>query len=506
MKEKGNAALAADNFDEAVKCYSEAIALDPNNYVLYSNRSAAYAKAGNYEQALEDADETIAKNPTWAKGYSRKGAALVGLQKFVEAFEVCQQGLEKDANNAALQQQQLEIRNAVLSQLMKGVPTPMDQDTPPEPSKESTTNTSASKQPTNRESSKPNDEDANLPENKKLAKRAKETGNEFYKKKDFVNAVKYYNEAIEHDPSDITFYNNLAAVFFEQKEYEKCIAECEKGIEVGRENRADFKLISKALTRIGNAHRKLENWKTAKTYYEKSLSEYRTPEVKTLLSEIEKRIKEEERKAYIDPAKAEEEKEIGNEYFKKGEYSTAIKHYSEAIARNPDDPKLYSNRAACYTKLAAFDLGLKDCETCVKLDDKFIKGWIRKGKILQGMQQSSKALAAYQKAMELDSTNAEALEGYRACTMAVHSNPQEVRQRAMADPEVQEILKDPAMRMILEQMQSDPRALQEYVSFTSIHCEFLMLSPEASNAFRVTLTVARSESEIRALSVWMFIY
>lgn len=31
-----------------------------------------------------------------------------------------------------------------------------------------------------------------------------------------------------------------------------------------------------------------------------------------------------------------------------------------------------------------------------------VKGWIRKGKILQGMQQYSKALSAFQKAMELD--------------------------------------------------------------------------------------------------------
>ena len=30
----------------------------------------------------------------------------------------------------------------------------------------------------------------------------------------------------------------------------------------------------------------------------------------------------------------------------------------------------------------------------------------------------------------------------------------------MADPEVQKILNDPAMRMILEQMQNDPNAIQ----------------------------------------------
>lgn len=271
----------------------------------------------------------------------------------------------------------------------------------------------------------------------------------------------HYRKALEHDPTDITFYNNIAAVYFEQKDFKQCIVECEKGIEIGRENRADFKLIAKAFCRIGNSHKKLAEYKLAKTFYEKSLSEHRTPEVKTLLSDVEKVIKIEELKAYVNPEKAEEEKELGNDFFKKSNFSMAIKHYSEAIARNPDDPKLYSNRAACYTKLAAFDLGLKDCDMCCKLDKNFIKGWIRKGKILQGMQQPSKALAAYQTAIEIDPNNSEAVEGYRACTMAVHSNPDEIRKKAMHDPEVQQILKDPAMRMILEQMQNDPKAVQE---------------------------------------------
>ncbi|RZC38599.1 stress-induced-phosphoprotein 1-like [Asbolus verrucosus] len=305
-----------------------------------------------------------------------------------------------------------------------------------------------------------------LPENKKLAKAEKEKGNEFYKKKAFEQAIQHYNKAIEYDPTDITFYNNLAAVYFEQKEFDKCIKECEKAIEIGRENRADFKLIAKSFLRIGNAYKKLKEYQNAKIYYEKSMSEHRTPEIKTLLSEIEKIIREEERKAYVNPELAEKEKEIGNELFKKGEYATAVKHYTEAIKRNPEDAKLYSNRAACYTKLAAFDLGLKDCEKCVELDPKFIKGWIRKGHILQGMQQPSKAISAFQKALEIDPNNAEALNGYRACSIETASgsgDPEKIRQRAMGDPEVQSILRDPAMRMILEQMQNDPRALQDHL-------------------------------------------
>lgn len=55
----------------------------------------------------------------------------------------------------------------------------------------------------------------------------------------------------------LTFFA-FSAVYYEMKDYEKCIAACEKAVEVGRENRADFKLIAKALTRIGNAYKSLK--------------------------------------------------------------------------------------------------------------------------------------------------------------------------------------------------------------------------------------------------------
>lgn len=462
LKEKGNAALSSGNCEEAIKYYTQAIELDTQNHVLYSNRSAAYCKAGSFGDALKDADKTIELNSVWAKGYSRKGAALMGLQKYPEAHEILSKGIALEPNNAALLQAQSEAEQAVMNMIFsKAGQQPMDVDPSSPPS------FSASKTkyqpPPKRQSPPPRDPDDDLPENKRLAKKEKLLGNDFYKKKSFDQAIEHYQKALEHDPSDITFYNNIAAVYFEQKEYQKCIAECEKGVEVGRENRADFKLIAKALARIGNAYKKLEDYKSAKVYYEKSMSEHRTPEVNSFIVEMDKMIREEERKSYVDPILAEEEKEKGNELFKNGDFRTAIKHYSEAIKRNPDDPKLYSNRAACYTKLAAFDLGIKDCNKCIELDSNFIKGYVRKGKILQGMQKSSQALSAYQKALEIDPSNSEALDGYRACTLGAGNNSEEAIQNAMTDPELQSILKDPAMRIILQQMVNDPKAVFDHL-------------------------------------------
>jgi len=285
---------------------------------------------------------------------------------------------------------------------------------------------------------------------------AKARGNAAYKKKDFETAITEYQAAIDLDASDMTFYNNMGAVYFEQKNFDKCIETCEKAIEVGRENRADFKLIAKAFVRIGNAYKQKEDYQKAKTYYEKAMSEHRTPETKDLLSKVEKVIKEKERLAYIDEDKSEAAKQLGNECFKKGDFPTAIKHYSEAILRNPSDHKIFSNRAACYSKLAEFNLGLKDCDECIRLDPAFIKGYLRKAKIQIGLKQHSKAEESYRKALEIDSSNQEAQAGLRESMMATTTDPEEVRKRAMNDPEVQQILGDPAMRMILEQMQSDP--------------------------------------------------
>lgn len=59
--------------------------------------------------------------------------------------------------------------------------------------------------------------------------------------------------------------------------------------------------------------------------------------------------------------------------------------------------------------------------------------------------------------------------------MQTSNDPEEIRKRAMSDPEVQKILNDPAMRMILEQMQSDPKAIQEHLKNPDIAQKFMKL-------------------------------
>ena len=297
-------------------------------------------------------------------------------------------------------------------------------------------------------------------------------GNDAYKAKSFDEAVTHYEAAIAALPDEITYYNNLAAVKFEQKKYEDCIATCKKGIEVGRSVRADLKLVAKAFARIGNAYKAMGKEDEAIKAYEDSLMEDRVEDVEKRLKRLQKEKKEREKAAYINPELAEAARQEGNELFKRGPaegpemYAKAIEKYNEAMRRNPKDHVPYSNRAACYQKLMEWQLALKDVETCVGMEPTFVKGWSRKAQIHSFLKEYHKAMDAYNEILRLEPENAEAKQGLEQVVATVNMQSQsgqvdaERQQRAMADPEIQSILQDAQMRSILQEMQTDPKKAQ----------------------------------------------
>ncbi|KAG7133973.1 Heat shock protein sti1 like [Verticillium longisporum] len=113
LKAQGNAAIAAKNFDEAVDKFTQAIAIDPTNHILYSNRSAAYASKKDWDHALEDAEKTVEIKPDWAKGWGRKGTALYGQGDLLGAHDAYEEGLKKDPNNAGLKKDLASTKRAM---------------------------------------------------------------------------------------------------------------------------------------------------------------------------------------------------------------------------------------------------------------------------------------------------------------------------------------------------------------------------------------------------------
>ncbi|TMW67004.1 hypothetical protein Poli38472_012120 [Pythium oligandrum] len=539
-KAKGNAALSAGNAQEAVDCYSKAIALNPNDHVFFSNRSAAYLSLSDAQHALEDAEACIKVKGDWAKGYSRKGAALHALRRYEEAIEAYEAGLKVEPGNAACASGVEEVKKVVLQSSsfnpfanafgpdmfgkiatnprlapllsdpelvaklteLQRDPTKINvhlqdprimsvlgelmglnvnmgedaDDVPPASSYAPKT-----KEPERPKTPEPEPMDEDLTEEeiqareaRKAAEEAKQKGNTFYKAKQFAEAVECYNEAIAKDPTNIAYYSNLAAVRLEMGEYDACIDDCKKAIEVGRSNRADYQLIAKVYVRIGNAWVKkgetAENLERAIEAYENAQVEFRTKDVEKKVKTLQQKLKKAKELAYIDPEKALAAKNEGNDAFKAGDFPKAVERYSEAIKRDPTSAVYYANRAAAYTKLTSFVEAKRDCEKALEIDDKYVKAYSRLGAIQFFMKEFHKARETYEKGLSLDPNNQECKDGLRSVIAKIQSGETDDERAAhgLADPEIQAILRDPVIQNVLNDFQTDPSAAQRHLQNAGI--------------------------------------
>jgi stress-induced-phosphoprotein 1 len=551
LKVKGNEALNEGKFGEAVNFYSEAITLDPTNHVLYSNRSAAHAKAEEWDDALKDADKTVELNPSWARGYSRKGAALHGLAMFDEAITAYKKGLELEPGSASFttaiseaekaKQAEKVDSNQIFNQFAAFFSEPMMSLMRSNPQVASFINDSnflataaairsnpgslfshfkdpnvmtyvsacsqmgagggmfggpfgGSKgsssamdvdekndkqdmyeKPSSSSSSKaqeaPKEPEVELTEDEKKVLDLKSQGNTAYTSRKFDEALEFYKKALEIDPQNVALMINCTAVYFEKGEFEKCISSCEEAISIGRELRADYKLIARAMTRIANALVKLGKPKEAIDWYNKSLTEHREPNTLKTLRDLEKKLELAEKQAYVNPELAAQAKEDGNDHFKHQRYPEAVERYTEAIKRDPSNAAYLTNRATAFIKLGAYPDVIKDCDAALALDPKSLRAFLRKGQAYQVMREYTKAMECFEKGLAIDPDHAELNQLYQKTVNTLHGGsgeaptgtPEEILAKAMTVPEVREIMEDAAMQQILQQMTSDPKAAADHM-------------------------------------------
>ena len=306
----------------------------------------------------------------------------------------------------------------------------------------------------------PEDEEALEKKKKKEeADKLKAQGTENYKKRNFDEAIELYTKAWD-TYKDITYLNNLGAAYFEKGDYDKAIEACTKAVEEGREIYADFKLIAKSYARIGTSYERKGELEKAVENYNRSLTEHRTPDVLNKLRAAERAKTEAGKKAYIDPAKAEEAREEGNKKFKEMDFPGAVAAYTEMTKRAPDDPRGYSNRAAAFVKLFEFPSALEDCDMAIKKDPTFIRAYIRKAQAYFGMRKYSECVDACTEAQQIDAehhkgANAREIEQQQQKAFSAmysardNETEEQTRERLQKDPEVRTFITEILLKLLL---------------------------------------------------------
>ena len=82
--------------DRAIADHTEAIALDPNYAVAYSNRGGAYYRKGEVDRGIADYTKAIALDPNNATAYSNRGTAYCLKREVDRAIADFRKALEID--------------------------------------------------------------------------------------------------------------------------------------------------------------------------------------------------------------------------------------------------------------------------------------------------------------------------------------------------------------------------------------------------------------------------
>ena len=85
LKEKGNIAFKKKKFEEAERCYSEAIKLNIGFRPFWTNRASCRNVMKKYQEAISDCNSALSIDPKCTKSITQKGNALLGLEHFDEA-------------------------------------------------------------------------------------------------------------------------------------------------------------------------------------------------------------------------------------------------------------------------------------------------------------------------------------------------------------------------------------------------------------------------------------
>ena len=99
--------------------------------------------------------------------------------------------------------------------------------------------------------------------------------------------------------------------------------------------------------------------------------------------------------------------------------------FSQAIELDPANHVLYSNRSGAYASLRQFDKALEDANKTTELKPDWAKGWGRKGAALHGQGDLVGAKDAYDEALKLEPTNAQAKSGLEAVERAIQAEADE---------------------------------------------------------------------------------
>jgi len=200
--------------DEQIKCYTQAIKLNPEFAEAFNNRGVVYADKGLYDQAIDDCTRALEINPKDALAFNNRGNAYFDKGLYDQAIEDYTRAIKINPKDA------LAFYNRGLAYAKKGL---YDQAI--------------------------DDYSRAIEINPKDADVFNNRGNAYSKKGLPDQAIEDYNRAIKINPKDADVFNNRGIAYSDKGLYDQAIKDYNRAIEINPK-------LSEAFNNRGNAYSK----------------------------------------------------------------------------------------------------------------------------------------------------------------------------------------------------------------------------------------------------------
>lgn len=109
-KNEGNNYYKVQNYQAALRSYTDAINLCPETASFYGNRAACQMMLGNYKAALNDSRQAVTLDDKFEKGYVRIVKCCLAMGDIINAEQTIKRLLEIDPKNTSLKMEEQQCK------------------------------------------------------------------------------------------------------------------------------------------------------------------------------------------------------------------------------------------------------------------------------------------------------------------------------------------------------------------------------------------------------------
>ena len=242
---------------------------------------------------------------------------------------------------------------------------------------------------------------ASVTESQKAADELKMKGNEQYGKKNLKQALEFYQQAADMDPTSPVILSNMAAVYTDMKKIDLARELCQRSIEKSRQYGIKRSTLAKVYNRLGTLDHTEGHYRQAIAWFRRSIKldgEY--GKAKSNLQRCESRLASERRKAMWDLEKANKLMKEANKLIEQDKSKEAYELFKDVTKYIPSaevklQAKVHVGCGKCHLCDKKYHSALMEADKAIELDKDCHTAYTIKGIAHEGLNAYESATAAY---------------------------------------------------------------------------------------------------------------